>query len=109
MTDLRTALESAFSEDEASNTPVDSVPNTPEPVSTDKPLETTAEQRARDEAGRFAAKETPPVEPIEEPKPIKAPSSWKPAAQDLDSEVAPTLVTKPEQTHVSQGLCNKVS
>jgi len=107
MTDLRTALESAFSEDEASNTPVDSVPNTPEPVSTDKPLETTAEQRARDEAGRFAAKETPPVEPIEEPKPIKAPSSWKPAAQEAYLKAERGEPLTPEEVRILTNEANR--
>jgi len=110
MTDLRTALESAFSEDEASNTPVDSVPNTPEPVSTDKPLETTAEQRARDEAGRFAAKEAQNVSPpenTEEPKPIKAPSSWKPAAQEAYLKAERGEPLTPEEVRILTNEANR--
>jgi gas vesicle protein len=116
MTDLRTALESAFSEDEASNTPVDSVHNTPEPVSTDKPLETTAEQRARDEAGRFAAKKTgdqapqddliSPATPQEE-KPIKAPSSWKPAAQEAYLKAERGEPLTPEEVRILTNEANR--
>ena len=116
MTDLRTALESAFSEDEASNTPVDSVSNTPEPVSTDKPLETTAEQRARDEAGRFAAKKTgeqapqdelsSPAAPQEE-KPIKAPSSWKPAAQEAYLKAERGEPLTPEEVRILTNEANR--
>lgn len=99
MSDLRSALESAFEEktDEAPHT--ETVVNTPEPVTQEKPLETSAEQRARDEAGRFSAKEKAPepvAPPAEEVKPIKAPSSWKPAAQEayLKAGRGETLTTE---------------
>ena len=76
MTDIRTALESAY--DEPAET---AEVQTPEPVA-------EAGDRPRDEGGRFAPKaaETP-VEPTPEPAPVieapvrKPPSSWKPEAQ----------------------------
>jgi len=100
MSDLRSALESAFEDktDEAPQT--ETVVNTPEPVTQDKPLEITAEQRARDEAGRFAAKETAPEIPKEEPKPIKAPSSWKPAAQEAYLKAGRGEALTPEEARI---------
>jgi hypothetical protein len=107
MSDLRTALESAFEDktDEVSQT--ETVVNTPEPVSQDKPLETTAEQRARDEAGRFAAKESAPVTPPDEQKPIKAPSSWKPAAQEAYLKAERGEALTPEEVRILTNEANR--
>ncbi len=74
MSDLRTALEEAFAEKAEESTEVKPEPTpepTPEPERTEQP---------RDEAGKFAIE----IEPTEqtEPAPRKAPSSWKPAAQE---------------------------
>lgn len=75
MSDLREALESAFNADEqqtevvAPEAPTEAVETAPE-----------APERARDEQGKFAAREEPAVP--EELKPERrAPSSWKPDAQ----------------------------
>jgi len=76
---LREALESAFEADAQPETPA----VTPEPETAS---ETPTEARQRDEQGKFAPKaqevtESAP-EPVE-PKPERrAPSSWKPAAQE---------------------------
>jgi hypothetical protein len=70
MSDLRTALEEAFAE-KAEESPEVKPEPTPEPEQTEQP---------RDEAGKFA-KEIEPTEQTE-PAPRKAPSSWKPAAQE---------------------------
>lgn len=90
MSALREALESAIAEhDEA---PVETVAETPaEPVEaaaeevSAEPQET--EGRARDESGKFVAKEkveatAEPVQQVTEAPVRKAPSSWKPAAQE---------------------------
>lgn len=89
MSDLRSALEEAFAKPEQEAPEVNTVQQEAAPVNEEKPVEKA--ERARDESGKFAkkeetqepveAKETP-VEP-EQPKPVrKAPSSWKPAAQE---------------------------
>lgn len=89
MSDIRSALEEAFSKaDEAPKTTVEA---TSEPVATVEPAEAektvVASDKPRDEAGRFAPKaekEAPPVEPAPAPAPTgeRNPfSSWKPAAQ----------------------------
>jgi gas vesicle protein len=107
MSDLRSALESAF-EDKTDEAPQnETVVNTPEPVSEDKPLETSAEQRARDEAGRFAAKESAPVSPPDEPKPIKAPSSWKPAAQEAYLKAERGEALTPEEVRILTNEANR--
>lgn len=105
MTDLRSALESAFEEKTDDISQTESVVNTPEPVTEDKPLETSAEQRARDEAGRFAAKEKAP-EPVE-PKPIKAPSSWKPAAQEAYLKAERGEALTPEEVRILTNEANR--
>ncbi len=107
MSDLRSALESAFEDktDEAPQT--ETVVNTPEPVSEEKPLETSAEQRARDEAGRFAAKESAPPTPPDEPKPIKAPSSWKPAAQEAYLKAERGEALTPEEVRILTNEANR--
>jgi gas vesicle protein len=107
MSDLRSALESAFEDktDEVSQT--ETVVNTSESVTEDKPLETTAEQRARDEAGRFAAKETAPEIPKDEPKPIKAPSSWKPAAQEAYLKAERGEALTPEEVRILTNEANR--
>ena len=72
--DIRSALESAYTEEPAEQV---------EKVEASEPVE-KADDRPRDEAGRFAAKvETPevPVEAAPEVPVRKAPSSWKPEAQ----------------------------
>lgn len=76
--DLHSALNDAFKQAEAQEKPVEAV------------VEKPADDRARDESGRFAAK-AEPVEPaapaeavqpnVEVAPPRKAPSSWKPDAQ----------------------------
>lgn len=110
MSDLRSALESAFEEKTDDTSQIDSVVNTPEPVSEEKPLETSAEQRARDEAGRFAAKEKAPepvTPPTEEIKPIKAPSSWKPAAQDAYLKAERGEALTPEEVRILTNEANR--
>lgn len=110
MSDLRTALESAFEEKTDDIPQTDSVVNTPEPVTEDKPLETSAEQRARDEAGRFAAKEKAPepvTPPTEEIKPIKAPSSWKPAAQEAYLKAERGEALTPEEVRILTNEANR--
>lgn len=72
MSDLRTALEEAFAEKAEESTEV-------KPEATPEPTQEQTEQ-PRDEAGKFA-KEVEPTEQTE-PAPRKAPSSWKPAAQE---------------------------
>lgn len=80
MSDLREALEGAFNE------PTESVESPADiPASDDIATEAQAAQRARDEAGRFAKAEkveTPEAPQVEVPPARKAPSSWKPAAQE---------------------------
>ena len=109
MSDLRSALESAFEEKTDDTSQTDSVVNTPEPVTEDKPLETSAEQRARDEAGRFAAKEKAPepTPPVEEAKPIKAPSSWKPAAQEAYLKAERGEALTPEEVRILTNEANR--
>lgn len=110
MSDLRSALESAFEEKTDDTSQTDSVVNTPEPVTEDKPLETSAEQRARDEAGRFAAKEKAPepvTPPTEEIKPIKAPSSWKPAAQEAYLKAERGEALTPEEVRILTNEANR--
>ena len=72
MSDLRTALEEAFAEKAEESTEVKPEP-TPEPT----PEQT---EQPRDEAGKFAKE----IEQTEQTEPTqrKAPSSWKPAAQE---------------------------
>ena len=81
MSDLRSALESAF---EADANPAPETPVTDAPV--DTPVETEPKaERVRDEAGKFAPKADKPADEMPaapEPPPRKAPSSWKPAAQE---------------------------
>ncbi|MBT9158920.1 MAG: hypothetical protein DDT26_00169 [Dehalococcoidia bacterium] len=89
MSDIRSALEEAFSK--ADEAPATTVEPTSEPVATVEPAEAekpvVAESKPRDEAGRFAPKaekEAPPVEAAPAPAPTgeRNPfSSWKPAAQ----------------------------
>ena len=79
MSDTRTALEEAFAAAEESQA---------EQVATPEPEQETTPVADRDEKGRFAAKVTEAPEvteslAAEEPAPVrKAPSSWKPAAQE---------------------------
>jgi hypothetical protein len=73
MSDLRTALEEAFAEKSEESPEVK--PEAPTPA-----LEPEQTEQPRDEAGKFA-KEIEPTEQTE-PAPRKAPSSWKPAAQE---------------------------
>ncbi len=88
MSDLRTALESAFAEPQEAE-PTAQIEQPAEPA-TAEPSEPVKAERSRDESGKFApaaAKETPaePAQPAQpqEPAPVrKAPSSWKPAAQE---------------------------
>lgn len=96
MSALREALESAMSDYEApvESAPVEETASELDAEPTIEPSVTTesaeAEARARDEKGRFAAKqeETPQAveqvqtEAVPEVPTRKAPSSWKPAAQE---------------------------
>jgi len=110
MTDLRTALESAFEEKPDDTPQTETVVNTETAVTEDKPLETSAEQRARDEAGRYAAKEKAPepvTAPVEEVKPIKAPSSWKPAAQEAYLKAERGEALTPEEVRILTAEANK--
>ncbi|MNX54295.1 hypothetical protein D3C86_850190 [compost metagenome] len=74
--DLHSALNDAFTQAEAQEKPAETVVDA---------APDAAAQRARDEAGRFAAKPAEVVEPVqaqvEVAPPRKAPSSWKPEAQ----------------------------
>lgn len=108
MTDLRSALESAFEEKTDESPQPESVVNMPEPVTEEKPLETTAQERARDEAGRFAAKEKAPEpeQPVEV-KPIKAPSSWKPAAQEAYLKAERGEALTPEEIKILTNEANR--
>jgi hypothetical protein len=89
MTDLRSALEEAFSNDSESEA-APSVENTPttEPATTEAAPSTEPANSGRDEKGRFSAKpvepapQSEPTTPVETPPVRKAPSSWKPAAQE---------------------------
>ena len=110
MTDLRTALESAFEEKPDDIPQTETVVNTEAAVTEDKPLETSAEQRARDEAGRYAAKEKAPepvIPPAEDVKPIKAPSSWKPAAQEAYLKAERGEALTPEEVRILTAEANK--
>ena len=96
---LREALESAFEADAQPETPA----VTPEPETAP---ETPVEARPRDEQGKFApkvqeAKETAPTpEPIE-PKPERrAPSSWKPAAQEAFLKAERGEMLTPEEVRI---------
>ena len=80
--DLRSALEAAFEDKPEDTTPVETVSQQPDTELTNEPVE-----RARDESGKFAAKEA--QAPADEPAPqvpaepeIKPPSSWKPEAKE---------------------------
>lgn len=81
MSDLREALESAFNEPE---TVIEAPAEIPQQDDISAEVEQEKAQRARDEAGRFAKTEKAetPVEPAQEAPQRKAPSSWKPAAQE---------------------------
>jgi hypothetical protein len=71
MSDLRSALEEAFANDDEK---VEAAPQEASPIETP--------EYNRDEVGKFAAKETPAEPPaLVEPE-IKAPSSWKPEAKE---------------------------
>jgi hypothetical protein len=84
MSDLRSALESAFADPqpEQEAAPIEQAP---EPAVSEPEVKA---DRARDDAGRFAKKEeapevSPEITPEPPPAPVrKAPSSWKPAAQE---------------------------
>jgi hypothetical protein len=86
MSDLREALEASFKEAEAEAPQVQEAPA--EIVETDDIAEAAKAERARDEAGRFAKGEQAQAAPqvdapqVEAPPPRRAPSSWKPAAQE---------------------------
>ena len=79
--DIREALEGAFEQDAA---PAPEVA-TPEPQVSETPVPEVKAERHRDETGKFAPKPTaePEPTPSEPPAPVRrAPSSWKPAAQE---------------------------
>lgn len=91
MTSLRDALETAFAEPSDKTEEVAQEVVAPEIPETDAIAEEVKAERARDEAGRFAKKEQTPsaekgelpeIPPAPEPPPRRAPSSWKPAAQE---------------------------
>lgn len=77
MSDLREQLEAAFEADDQKVTP-EETSLVSEVVPDSEPI-----VRARDEQGKFAAREEPSVPDELMPKPERrAPSSWKPAAQE---------------------------
>ena len=77
MQSIAEALESAIKQHETTETAPEVTPE----VAPEVAPEVTKEPRARSEDGKFAKKE-PEVTPEAEPAPRKAPSSWKPAAQE---------------------------
>ncbi len=77
MPSIAEALESALEQHETTEAEV--APEVAPEVTTEVTTEVTKEPRARSEDGKFAKKE-PEIAP--EPAPRKAPSSWKPAAQE---------------------------
>lgn len=88
MSDLRSALEEAFNKEPEADTDAVAEPVASETPAVEPEPQAETSQAARDEKGRFAPKVTEPVEakepaPPVEPVPVrKAPSSWKPAAQE---------------------------
>ena len=81
MSDLREALEASFNEADAPQVQDAQA----EIVETDQIAEEAKAERARDESGRFAKSEPKPeveTPQVEAPTPRRAPSSWKPAAQE---------------------------
>lgn len=88
MSDLRSALESAFEKSESSEpVEVKSEPQVQDATIPAEKVEPRTETRSRDEAGKFKPVDKP-IEKPAEPAPVaevpvrKAPSSWKPAAQE---------------------------
>lgn len=88
MSDLRSALESAFEKSESSElVEVKSEPQVQDATIPAEKVEVKTETRSRDEAGKFKPTDKP-IEKPAEPAPVaeapvrKAPSSWKPAAQE---------------------------
>lgn len=84
MPSLRDALSEALEAKEAETveTPV-SAPAEPVESAPVEPQEKTRSERVRDEQGKFArAEQIQPTEDPPPPPPRKAPSSWKPAAQE---------------------------
>lgn len=83
MSSLREALETAFAEPKDETTQPATVEQPTAEVTTEKPVEQKTEVKAdkvRDESGKFAKAEKPEADV---PAPVrKAPSSWKPAAQE---------------------------
>jgi hypothetical protein len=82
MTDIASALQEAF--DKHTEEPVTESVSNPESEQSPEP-EQTESGAVRDEKGRFAAKVTEPqpeAEAVQEMPVRKAPSSWKPAAQE---------------------------
>jgi hypothetical protein len=92
MTDIQTALEQAFAaEEEKQQTQTTTESNTNDQAAADSTTaatESASEKAARDEKGRFAPKATDAPEQQQETQQDeqlstrKAPSSWKPAAQE---------------------------
>ena len=88
MSDLRSALESAFEKSESSEpAEIKSEPQVQDATIPAEKVEVKTETRSRDEAGKFKPTDKP-IEKPAEPAPVaeapvrKAPSSWKPAAQE---------------------------
>jgi len=87
MSSLRDALSEAMAAQEAPDEPQVEAAAPPEPVEQAQPAQETQEarsERLRDPQGKFAKAEQAQTEPTEPaPPPVrKAPSSWKPAAQE---------------------------
>lgn len=90
MSDLRSALESAFEKSETSEpVEVKSEPQVQDATIPAERVEAKTETRARDEVGKFKPVEKPAETPTENTQSAstvstarKAPSSWKPAAQE---------------------------
>lgn len=98
MSDIRTALESAYSDEPAEI--VEKI-EAPEPVA-EKP----ADDRPRDDVGRFAAKvdapaeSAPIVDPVADVPVRKAPSSWKPEAQTAWTKADKGEALTPEEVRL---------
>lgn len=81
MPSIAEALESALEQHETTEAEV--APEVAPEVTTEVTTEVTKEPRARSEDGKFAKKEPEAIQEVApEPAPRKAPSSWKPAAQE---------------------------
>lgn len=121
MTDLRSALESAFEAEEklepvAADIVAPAIENEPE----QKAQDINTDKRNRDASGRFTQKASDGIteqkEAVEpdinketqgEVKPIKAPSSWKPAAQEAYLKAERGEALTPEEVRILTTEANR--